>query len=290
MKLSESNSNSSSNSLNVIQENLPEKNIILKSTSVLSSYSINFVKDLIKESSTQTEVLTINKQTSTPKICKSDKQIHTFKIYHQLSRNTQTKWRKIRIASRKTQTLKYTVADVHEILVKSFPNSPLLKLNFDQFYRLVTGNSRIPYSRESILQGYKIQATSGTAGYNVLRSEVPKCFPSPSIIRNSLSNFSISPGPFQNVIELLCNKLRNLPKYNQKIILSFDECSIASKVEFSSQHNEFIGLPTLEPEIENAPTKNCLIIIATCLTLPIRIPVNVDFTASSTKPGIIIMF
>ena len=228
MNLAEQNGDSSSNSFNSSKESIPEKNIILKSSSSLSSYSINFATDFKKNTATQTEVPTLDKQTSTYKIPNCDKQIHTFKIYHERSRKTQTKSRKIKVASRKTQTLKHTVADVHEIFQKLFPNSPLLKLHYDQFVRLITGNSRLPYSLESILQGYKIQSTSGTTGYNLMRSEVPNCFPSPSIIRHSLPNFYILPGPFQSVIELFCNKLKNLPTYNQKIILSFDECSIAS--------------------------------------------------------------
>ena len=76
-----------------------------------------------------------------------------------------------------------------------------------------------------------------------------------------------------------------LPSYNQKIVLSFDELSVAHKIEFSPQHNLFIGLSTLQTKIVDSPVQNCLIILAQCLTLPIRVLVSVDFTATSTKPN-----
>ena len=126
---------------------------------------------------------------------------------------------------------------------------------------------------------------SGTSGYNRLRSIVPKTFPSTRVIRRALLSFYIVPGVINSIIELFSNKLLKYPLYNQKIILSFDQFSVSDKVEYSQQHKISVGLPTLEPSYANAEVQNCLIIIAQCLTLPIRIPVSVDFTTSSTKPG-----
>ena len=87
------------------------------------------------------------------------------------------------------------------------------------------------------------------------------------------------------MIEVFSSRLSKYPSVHHKIILSFDEFSIAPKVEYSAQHHCFIGVPTLQPEFSNAVVQNCLIFIAQCLTLPIRIPVSVDFTAHTTKPG-----
>ena len=72
---------------------------------------------------------------------------------------------------------------------------------------------------------------------------------------------------------------------HHKIILSFDEFSISPKVEYSPQHHCVIGFPTFQPYLLNSQVQNCLIVVAQSLTLPIRIPVSVDFTASSTKAG-----
>ena len=69
----------------------------------------------------------------------------------------------------------------------------------------------------------------------------------------------------------------------RKVVLCFDEFSISPKVEYSVQHKSFIGFPTLTPIQSEGPAQNCLIFIAQCLLLPIRVPVSVDFTSSSTK-------
>ena len=176
---------------------------------------------------------------------------------------------------------------IFETLNLTFSQSPLLSLNSDQFSRLITGKSKIPYSDSTILKGYQLQSVSGKSGYNLLRSDIPNCFPAVRTIRRSLSSFAIFPGAQKHVIELLSNKLSNYPLYNRKIVLSFDEFSISPKIEYSQQHRIFVGLPTLKPVYANAQVKNCLIFIAQCLTLPIRVPVSVDFTTSSTSPGIL---
>ena len=214
--------------------------------------------------------------------------ITVFRLLKLIKLNQRTfrqKGKKIPIKSKKSQTVSFKIENCRETLIKAFPNSPLLELNTDQFSRIITGNSRTPLSRATILQGLQLKSVTGTTGYNLLRSEIPKIFPSTSIIRNSFSSFFISPGPISSIIKLFCEKLIELPSYYQKIVSSFDEFSVAHKIEFSAQHNLFIGLPTLQPKIIDSPVQNCLIILAQCLTLPIRVPVSVDFTASSTKPG-----
>ena len=267
------------------QENIPYKTVILSSRSPLSSFSKHFASDSLKDISCQAAVETVDAATIPKGTYEKDKAIQTFKTYHQRSRRTQTKNRKIKSYSRKTQTPCLTIDDIRESLVTAFPNSPLLTLPSDQFSRIITGNSTIPFSQNSIIQGLNLQSVSGTTGYNLLRSIVPKTFPSTRVIRRALSSFYILPGVINSIIELCSNKLLQYPLYNQKIILSFDEFSVSAKVEYSPQHKIFVGLPTLEPSYANAQVQNCLIIVAQRLTLPIRIPVSVDFTASSTKPG-----
>lgn len=164
----------------------PNKIFILTSQNPLSSFSQGFANDLTTHSSCQAVVSTKNISTNTTSHS-VEKQIQTFKTYHQTSRRTQTRSpTKPRLYSRKTQTNRKSVESIREVILAEFPNSPLLTLNSDQFFRIITGNSRIPYSQESILQGLQLQTASGTTGYNLLRSEIPNCFPSTSSIRESI--------------------------------------------------------------------------------------------------------
>ena len=177
---------------------------------------------------------------------------------------------------------------IRDTIKVSYPNSPFLSLNDDQFSRLITGKTKITFSQETILQGYKLQSVSGTGAYNLFRSALPNSFPCSRTIRGKISNFCIYPGPIQSIIKLFSYRLKTYPSVNHKIIISFDEFSIAPKVQYSPQHHSYIGVPTILPECDNAVAENCLVFVAQCLTLPVRVPVSVDFTANSTKAGIII--
>ena len=267
------------------QENRPPKTIVCLSKTPLSSFSKRFVNDAIRSISCQTSAFTVDTGTNPGRLFENDKAVQTYKIHHQRTRRTQTRTRKIKSYSKPTQTPNYSLSNIRESILKSFPNAPILSLPQDQFSRLIQGSSNLSFSESSILQGLKIQSASGTTGYNVLRTIIPNTFPSPRTIRRATSSFYICPGVINSVIELFSNKLLKYPQYNQKIVLSFDEFSISPKVEYSSQHQMIVGLTTLDPGYANSQVQNCLIIVAQCLTLPIRIPVSVDFTASSTKPG-----
>lgn len=288
--------NSSGNSIEQVSEsNLsseensqPTKTIILKSKTPISSYSKNFITDLIRDNSCQGVVTSVNHATSPQCSFTSDSQVQTYKLYHQYSRKTQTRNpAKKRLYSRKIQTDRQAVESIRETIQRAYPKSPLLALNKNRFSRLVTGKFRTPFDQESIIKGFKMQCVSGNRGYKLLRSEIPDVFPSKSTICKSLSSFYILPGPIKMVIYMFSNKLAALPSYNKKIVLCFDEFSISPKVEFSKQHNSYIGFPTLKPQYADSTVQNCLIIIAQCLTLPIRVPVSVDFTTSVTKAGIL---
>lgn len=71
------------------EENIPNKQIILKSSTALSSYSVNYATDFIKDSAAQAVVPTVDKQTSIPYPYTIDKNIQTFKCYHVRPRSTQ---------------------------------------------------------------------------------------------------------------------------------------------------------------------------------------------------------
>ena len=88
------------------------------------------------------------------------------------------------------------------------------------------------------------------------------------------------------VIDIFANKLLQLPDYNRRVILCFDEFFISPKIEYSLQHKSWIGLPTLKPQYLDSKVQNCFIIMAQCLTLPIRVPVSVDFTTHVTRANI----
>ena len=128
-------------------------------------------------------------------------------------------------------------------------------------------------------------SVSGNRGYNLFRQEIPDVFPSKRTIQNSLNRFYVSPGPINVVIEIFANKLLQLSFLHRKVVLCFDEFSVSPKVEYSIQHKKFIGHPTLASKYVDKTVQNCLIIIAQSVTMPIRVPVSVDFTTNTTKAG-----
>ena len=218
------------------QENRPPKTIICSSTTSLSSFSKHFANDSIRSISCQTSVFTVDTGTNPGRIFENDKGVQTFKIHQQRSRKIQTRSRKLKAYSRKTQTPKVSIENIRETIQTAFPNAPILTLPEDQFSRLIKGDSTTPFSQSTIIQGLKLKSTSGTSGYNVLRSIFPKTFPSTRTIRRATSNFYICPGVINSIIELFSNKLLKYPSFNRKIVLSFDEFSVSPKVEYSPQH------------------------------------------------------
>ena len=165
----------------------------MTSSTNLSAYSQKFAIDTIKSTSCQTVSFSLEKSTSTKVVDTAEKHVQTCKAYYKTDRQTQVSARKIKLYSRQSQTPRNSVKSIRESIETTYPQSPLLSLNSDQFSRLITGNSKIPFTQNTILQSYKLQSSSGTSGYNLLRSELPYCFPSPSSIRTR--DGKTRPGP-----------------------------------------------------------------------------------------------
>ena len=203
------------------QENQPRQTVIRSSTNSLLNYSHKFSVGLVKSTPVQATVGTLTNSTST-KVDLLDKSVQTTTLCYHVNHKTQTLDRKKKVYSRKTQTSRKLLATIRDTIKVSYPNFSLLSLNNDQFSRLITGKSKITFSQETILQGYKLQSLSGTGAYNLCRSALPNSFPCSKTIRGKISNFCINPGPVKSIIKLFSYRLKTYPAVNYKFIISFE--------------------------------------------------------------------
>lgn len=129
--------------------------------------------------------------------------IQTLKKFYHRSYETQISGR---TRPNSSQTI-FSVETIRDLLIQYFPKSSLLLMNLDQFSRILTGNERIPFLPESIIQAVRLQSAAGSSAYNLFRTEFPNLLPCPSLIRLRLNGFKNSHGPIICLIELLCHKL-----------------------------------------------------------------------------------
>ena len=120
------------------QENQPRKTVIRNSTNSLLNYFQKFSVGLVKSTPVQATVETLTKSTST-KVDIFDKSVQTTKLCYHVNHKIQTLDRKKKVYSRKTQTSCKSLETIRDTIKVSYPNSPLLSLNDDQFSRLITG-------------------------------------------------------------------------------------------------------------------------------------------------------
>ena len=131
----------------------------------------------------------------------------------------------------------------------------------DQIAAAQTGNSKgREWSIDSVIKGLRIRASGGSSG---LKSSSVELFPLPGerTLQRRTKNVTFAPGVQHQILDAFAEELKRFDEDDFDCILSFDDCSIKSRVDFDSGTQSYIGHVTL-PNVQGLATKATIWVFA----------------------------